>query len=326
MGTNPNRLLPAHFEYTYFRCRIVVTFCVISNRASFFHEIHTLCRRASSANVVHHISSEKWSFLGDQQLLPPCYLIVDPDSVFPQLPEQIWGKPFAATRTVCQNSDSEKGWCPVSRNDLILWLREVSPMADDAAITEEVVMKSQHVRLAQLKVPTCCRLIPTLRERLMRGLMDYHVVNETRENHFCMAVEEALNNAFYHGNLELSSDLKEDGLSRFVELAAEREQLSPWCRRTVQITELVSEFGLWLTIQDEGKGFDVSAALERLDDPELMLASGRGLMMMRAFADEMFHNNSGNEVTLVLYADGQDRELPLGTSSSSGTDRRHVVA
>ena len=60
----------------------------------------------------------------------------------------------------------------------------------------------------------------------------------------------------------------------------------------------------WLTIEDAGKGFDVRAALERCNDPELMLASGRGLMLMRAFADEMFFNSTGNEVTLVLYTDG----------------------
>ena len=267
-----------------------------------------------------------WSHLGDKKQQSPYYLIADPASAFLPVPEQISGNAFAAMRIVCQNSDSAKGWQSVSRSELILWLREVSPMADEASITEEVVMQSKHVRLAQLRVPMCCRLIGKLRERLMRGLTDYHFVSETRKNHFCMALEEALNNAFYHGNLELSSDLKEDGSSRFVELAAERELLSPWCQRKVQITELVSEFGLWLTIQDDGKGFDVSTALERLNDPELMLASGRGLMMMRAFADEMFYNVVGNEVTLVLYADGQDRELPLGTSSSSGTERRHIVA
>jgi len=304
----------------------VATISVISNRASFFHEIHGLCTRISTENVVEHVSCEMWSHLGDKIQQSSNFVIADPASAFLKLPEQNLAKAFAATRRVCQNSDSAAGWCPVSRSDLILWLREVSPMVDEASITEEVVMKSQHVRLTQLKVPMCCRLIAKLRERLMRGLTDYHVVGETRQNHFCMALEEALNNAFYHGNLELSSDLKEDGSSRFVELAAERELLSPWCQRNVQITELVSEFGLWLTIHDDGKGFDVAGALERLNDPELMLASGRGLMMMRAFADEMFYNHAGNEVTLVLYAEGQDRELPLGTSSSSGTEKRHVVA
>lgn len=304
----------------------MATFCVISNRASFFHEIHELCSRTSTANVVEHVSCEMWSHLGDRIQQSSDFMIADPSSAFLKLPEQISGKAFAAMRTVCQNSDSAKDWQSVSRNELILWLREVSPMEDQASITEEVLMQSQHLRLAQLNVPMCCRLIAKLRERLMRGLTDYHVVSETRQNHFCMALEEALNNAFYHGNLELSSDLKEDGSSRFVELAAERELLSPWCQRKVQITELISEFGLWLTIHDDGKGFDVAGALERLNDPELMLASGRGLMMMRAFADEMFYNVAGNEVTLVLYADGQDRELPLGTSSSSGTERRHIVA
>ena len=198
-------------------------------------------------------------------------------------------------------------------------------MADKFSISEEVVVLSSHVRLSQLRSPTCCCLIPKLRDRLMRSLAEYHIVQGTKENHFCMALEEALNNAFYHGNLEISSTLKEDGSSRFIELAAEREVLTPWCERSVHVTELVSAFGLWLTIQDAGKGFDVQAMLDRCNDPELMFASGRGLMLMRAFADEMFFNRKGNEVTLVLYAEGPDRELPLGTSLS-GAEGCRVVA
>ena len=77
----------------------------------------------------------------------------------------------------------------------------------------------------------------------------------------------------------------------------------------------MSVFGLWLTIQDSGSGFDVQAMQERSNDPELMFASGRGLMLMRAFTDDMFFNREGNAVTLVLYAEGEERELPLGTSS-----------
>jgi hypothetical protein len=161
----------------------------------------------------------------------------------------------------------------------------------------------------------------------MRGIRDYHVVEGPRENHFCVALEETLNNAFYHGNLELDSELKEDGSSRFVDLAAEREQLSPWCKRFVQVTELVSAFGMWITVQDEGRGFDVQAVLERCNDPEAaLMASGRGLLLMRAFTDDLFFNASGNEVTLVLYGKGQDWELPLGTTSSSDREQRLLLA
>ena len=189
-------------------------------------------------------------------------------------------------------------------------------MEDECSISEEIVVLSRHVRLARLRSPVFCRLIPQLRDRLMLSLAEYQVVAGKREIQFCMALEEALNNAFYHGNLELSSQLKEDGSSRFIELAAEREALSPWRERSVQVTELVSVFGLWLTIQYSGSGFDVQAMQERCNDPELMFASGRGLMLMRAFADEIFFNREGTSVTGVLYADGEERELPLGTSSS----------
>lgn len=73
-----------------------------------------------------------------------------------------------------------------------------------------------------------------------------------------------MNNAFYHGNLEISSELKEDGTSRFLDLAREREQLEPWKSRHVQVTELVGLFGLWISISDEGNGFNVEAAFEPL--------------------------------------------------------------
>lgn len=81
---------------------------------------------------------------------------------------------------------------------------------------------------------------------------------------FAWRLEEALNNAFYHGNLEISSELKEDGTSRFLDLAREREQLEPWKSRHVQVTELVGLFGLWISISDEGNGFNVEAAFEPL--------------------------------------------------------------
>ena len=252
--------------------------------------------------------------------------IVQPECPRMDEVEQNSQNAFAVIGRVCQNNVRPASWLPVTRNDLILRLRELPFMTTEATIVEEVVVQSPHVRLAQFRVPTRYRLIPKLRDRLMRGIQDYHVVEGAKENHFCMALEEALNNAFYHGNLEISSELKEDGSSRFIDLAAERELLSPWCHRSVSVTELVSPFGLWITIRDEGNGFNVQAALDRCNDPEALLASGRGLLLMRGFSDELFFNPSGNEVTLVLYSESQDRELPLGTNNSAGTERRLVVA
>lgn len=299
---------------------------VISDKAEFFQSVHTLCRQVIGRATISHISRECWNQALGVNFGKDDVCIAHPGTLRIRELEQNSQNAFAVIGRVCQNNVQPDSWLPVSRNDLILRLRELPVMTTEATIVEEVVVQSPHVRLAQFRVPTRCNLIPKLRDRLMRGIQDYHVVEGTKENHFCMALEEALNNAFYHGNLEISSELKEDGSSRFVDLAAERELLSPWCQRNVYVTELVSPFGLWITIRDEGNGFNVQAALDRCNDPEALLASGRGLLLMRGFSDELFFNPAGNEVTLVIYGEGQDRELPLGTNNSVGTERRLVVA
>ena len=299
---------------------------VITDEAEFFQNVHRLIRQVMSGARVTHISRDTWSRPPVVDFGRNDVCIVQPEHPRMDEVEQNSQNAFAVIGRVCQNNVKPDSWLPVSRNDLILRLRELPVMTTEATIVEEVVVQSPHVRLAQFRVPTRCRLIPKLRDRLMRGIQDYRVVEGTKENHFCMALEEALNNAFYHGSLEISSELKEDGSSRFIDLAAERELLSPWCHRIVSVTELVSPFGLWITIRDEGNGFNVQAALDRCNDPEALLASGRGLLLMRGFSDELFFNPAGNEVTLVLYGEGQDRELPLGTNNSVGTERRMVVA
>lgn len=299
---------------------------IISNEAEFFQNVHRLCRQIVRTAKITHSSRDAWNLTPESNFGSNDLCIMQPEGIRMAEVEQNSQNAFAVIGRVCQNNTQPESWLPVSRNDLILRLRELPAMTTEATIVEEVVVQSPHVRLAQFRVPTCCQLIPKLRDRLMRGIQDYRVVEGTKENHFCMALEEALNNAFYHGNLEISSELKEDGSSRFVDLAAERELLSPWCHRSVFVTELVSPFGLWITIRDEGSGFNVQAALDRCNDPEALLASGRGLLLMRGFSDELFFNAAGNEVTLVLYSESQDRELPLGTNNSAGTERRLVVA
>jgi hypothetical protein len=298
---------------------------LITDHATYYHDLFRMCRSVHQSVAVDHLSEAQWLSVQSQPVSADNVLIAQPCLNRLNAAEENLKNAFAVIGTVCQNNTQSIQWIPVTRNDFVLWLRELSPMTTEATIIEDVVVQSAHVRLAQFRVPTKCRLIPKLRDRLLRGLRDYHVVEGSRENHFCMALEEALNNAFYHGNLEISSELKEDGSSRYIELAAERELLAPWCHRSVYVTELASEFGVWITIRDDGGGFNVQAALDRCNDPEALLASGRGLLLMRGFSDEVFFNTAGNEVTLVLYADGQNRELPLTTQHIAGAEPRLVT-
>ena len=52
-------------------------------------------------------------------------------------------------------------------------------------------------------------------------------------------------------------------------------------------------------IRDEGQGFDM-ASIPNPTDPEFLeRPSGRGLLLMRSFMDELTYNDTGNELTMV---------------------------
>lgn len=172
--------------------------------------------------------------------------------------------------------------------------------AGESAFEETRDVDSPDLRIATLRANTRPSQIGILRDRLVSTFEEFGINSDIKPQS-CMAIEEALANAIYHGNLGLDSDLKEDGSSKFGELAKERSEMAPWKDRSVSIVELATPFGVWITIADEGEGFNVARALEKTVDPEALLASGRGLIMMKAFSDDLVFNSNGNEVTLVFY-------------------------
>ena len=115
----------------------------------------------------------------------------------------------------------------------------------------------------------------------------------------CMALEEALSNAAEHGNLELDSDLREGDRNRYVELARERLEQSPYRDRRVQVRAFASRDEVRVVIRDQGSGFDPSGLPDPTDPSNMLKPSGRGVMLMRTFMDEVSFNDRGNEVTLV---------------------------
>ncbi len=52
-------------------------------------------------------------------------------------------------------------------------------------------------------------------------------------------------------------------------------------------------------IRDEGSGFDRSELPDPTDPENLLKSSGRGVMLMQTFMDEVIFNDRGNEVTLI---------------------------
>ena len=114
-----------------------------------------------------------------------------------------------------------------------------------------------------------------------------------------IALEEALLNAVYHGNLEISSELRQDGSDAYQRLGEQRRLQAPYAERRVYVHLQLGRAEARVVIRDEGPGFDVAKLPDPTDPENILKASGRGLLLIRTFMDEVVHNATGNQITMV---------------------------
>ncbi len=91
-----------------------------------------------------------------------------------------------------------------------------------------------------------------------------------------LAVEEALVNAIKHGN-HFDRDKK------------------------VTVSADIVPDEATVTVADEGDGFDPSDIPDPTADENLEKPSGRGIMLMRTYMDEVVYNPRGNQVRMVKH-------------------------
>lgn len=114
------------------------------------------------------------------------------------------------------------------------------------------------------------------------------------------ALHETLVNAMEHGNLELTSELREsERFEAYRNLVDERRKLQPYCDRHVMVTAHFSRDEVRFVVRDDGHGFDTSKLPDPRDPANLQKCSGRGLFLIRTFMDEVSFNESGNEITMI---------------------------
>ena len=114
-----------------------------------------------------------------------------------------------------------------------------------------------------------------------------------------LVLEEALLNALYHGNLEVSSKLKELPDQSFYDLALRRQTELPYSARRIAVQFEITQNKAQFVIRDEGQGFNLKSLPDPTDSENITRPSGRGVMLMHAFMDEVHFNERGNEVTLI---------------------------
>lgn len=149
-------------------------------------------------------------------------------------------------------------------------------------------------------------LIAPMTDFVKRTMEQLELGDQTEQRHCAVAIEEALINAMFHGNLEL------DGLQvqearramhdgEMAELVREREQESPYKERRVRVAIEFNRSEVKILVRDEGNGFDAAGKLISADDlSQLSGAGGRGLTLIRKFMHDVEFNSDGNEIKLVL--------------------------
>ncbi len=120
-----------------------------------------------------------------------------------------------------------------------------------------------------------------------------------------IALEEALSNAMYHGNLELSSQMRESAEEEYYRLMWQRSRQLPYANRRIYISADLSPQEAVFVIEDEGPGFDPSKLPDPTDPANLEKLSGRGILLMQTFMDEVHFNSTGNRVTMIKRWNGR---------------------
>jgi len=142
-------------------------------------------------------------------------------------------------------------------------------------------------------------LITPLIHLLQEDLGGMGICDATARMRVGVALQEALSNALYHGNLQVSSELRQEDEREFYGLAARRRNEPPFRERRIHVHARLDRDEATYSIQDEGPGFDTTSLDRPIDPEDLMRIGGRGMLLIRTFMDEVSHNVEGNRITLV---------------------------
>jgi CheY-like chemotaxis protein/anti-sigma regulatory factor (Ser/Thr protein kinase) len=187
-----------------------------------------------------------------------------------------------------------------------------SRLAKELLSTVETVLGAAHAQRHHARLMECLTrnqwnfaldndpsLVAAVVDHMQQHVTRLRLCDETGRIRLAIALEEALLNALYHGNLEISSELRESDIRAYYALADERRRSEPYLGRTVQVEATLSRDEAVYVIRDEGPGYDPSSLPDPTDPANLEKASGRGLLLIRTFMDEVRHNAKGNEITMI---------------------------
>lgn len=173
------------------------------------------------------------------------------------------------------------------------------------------VVRADRYQLRLLESLTCMEtefclandrtMIPALISHFQEDLVRLRIYDQTTRIRVGIALEEAILNGILHGNLEVSSELKQRGDEAYYRLAEDRRQQPPYVDRRLYVRAKLSATSAVYQVRDDGPGFDPRQLPDPTDPANLGQTSGRGLLLIRTFMDEVTYNDTGTQITMVKH-------------------------
>lgn len=159
----------------------------------------------------------------------------------------------------------------------------------------------------RFSLPNQVAVIESLVDLMQQVAFGMQLFDKTARVQMGVALEQALLNAMYHGNLEI--DAEQTNLIRaskvkgrefdWVRSLAEKE---PFASRRIDFRAIITPEEARFTIRDDGPGFDISKLPDPQDPASLNREKGRGLVLMQSLMNEVTYGEKGNEVLMVKRA------------------------
>ncbi len=184
-------------------------------------------------------------------------------------------------------------------SELVLTINNVNNVAQ-AHTNQMRVMECVTLWQTEFELASDTSLIGPLVRYLQESTQRLGLLSEPgEETRLGMALEEALLNSIHHGNLEVSSALREEDDTQFYAMIKQRQAEEPYASRHVRIRVEFSRDKVEFVIRDEGPGFDLSKVPDPTAPENVERVCGRGMLLMRTFMDEVIYNETGNQVTMI---------------------------
>ena len=120
---------------------------------------------------------------------------------------------------------------------------------------------------------------------------------------FASALYEVIMNAIEHGNLNVLYETKKEWLKKNIYNKKLKELLkTDKAKNThVEIVLKIEDDNININVKDQGLGFKPKQEAKKINNDGFARESGRGMMMIKSYFDEVKFNKKGNSITLIKF-------------------------